>query len=107
VAILLVMFAFLLSFAAIGDILRCPPDEIRTLSPSAWLLVVILIPYFGVLAWVVAGKPRGEVSQDDEPLVVAPPRAQRQQRVLGPDDDPAFLAQLNDRIRRDDEEPEA
>lgn len=104
--ILLIMLAFLLSFAALGDILRSPVEQVRTLSPSAWLLVVILIPYFGVLAWVIAGKPRGDVS-DDEPVVVPPPRGQRQQRVLGPDDDPAFLASLNDRIRRDDEDPDA
>ena len=96
--VLLVLLGFLLSFAGIADILRSPVDGIRRLSPSAWLLVVILIPYFGVLAWVIAGKP---IEHGAEGEAVPPPRNQRH-RVVGPDDDPAFLAALNDRLRGED-----
>jgi hypothetical protein len=98
VILLLVLLGFLLSFAAIADILRSPEDGVRGLSTSAWLLVVILVPFLGVLAWVVAGKP---IEHDSQSQAVLPPRSQRH-RVVGPDDDPAFIAALNDQLRRED-----
>lgn len=104
--ILLIMLGFLLSFAAIADILRSPVDDIRLLSPSAWLLVVILIPYFGALAWVLAGKPHDD-HQGSESVAVMPPRTYVPPRVVGPDDDPAFLASLNDKLRRHDDDSDS
>ncbi len=101
--IAILALSFLLSFAAIADILRTPVHLVRGLSPSVWLLIVILIPYLGVLAWVVAGKPTGLEGDDDETDAVPRPRPPVQ-RVMGPDDDPAFLAALSDRIRDTNEE---
>jgi len=94
--ILLIAMSFLLAFAAIADILRTPPHAVRRLSPPSWLLVVMLIPYFGVLAWVVFGKPTDLADADSE--AVMPPPQQRH-RIVGPDDDPHFIAALNDQLR--------
>jgi hypothetical protein len=46
----------LLIFALL-DIDRSPPAGVRGPSPSLWLLVVVLIPIVGSVAWIAAGRP--------------------------------------------------
>ena len=46
----------LLIFALL-DIDRSPPAVVRGLSPSMWLLVVVLVPIVGSVAWIAVGRP--------------------------------------------------
>jgi hypothetical protein len=39
------------------DVAVSPDHEIRNLPKWGWLLLVILIPLFGGIAWLVAGRP--------------------------------------------------
>ena len=46
----------LLIFALL-DIDRSPPSAVRGLPPHIWLLVVVLVPVLGSLAWIAVGRP--------------------------------------------------
>ncbi len=46
----------LLIFALL-DIDRSPPAAVRGLSPQMWLLVVVLVPIVGSVAWIAVGRP--------------------------------------------------
>jgi hypothetical protein len=52
---------------AISDIAIADEHGIRGPSRAAWVLVVIIVPLVGCIAWFVAGRPLG----------VAPPRTTR------------------------------
>jgi hypothetical protein len=52
----LVWFALLLF--SLLDIDRTPDAAARCMSPSGWLLVVVLVPILGALGWLVAGRPQ-------------------------------------------------
>ena len=76
---------------ALVDMLRTPAALMRTLPKPLWLLVV-LPPYFGPVAWFLAGRPKRGTSG---------PVPGRQ---VAPDDDEDFLRELRRRSRdpRDD-----
>ena len=79
------------------DLVRSRDDEVRGLPRLVWLILMILLPVVGGVAWLVAGRPRSP-----RPAGAAgPPRASGPPRVLGPDDDPDFLRGLNRTDRAD------
>lgn len=110
------------------DVARTPEFAIRSLTKTAWLLVIILLSVIGGVAWLVAGRPTGRWQA---PLMYRPlagSRGLRQQEAfrrhpagrdqergvgtasgrgafpayagpVGPDDDQEFLLELARRIR--------
>ena len=81
------------------DVITTDNDRIRNLPKGLWLLIVLLLPDIGSIAWLIAGHPW-------EPSRPAPTRMQRQfpeydrpgrQEATNPEDDEAFLRQLRDR----------
>jgi hypothetical protein len=46
----------LLVFCVI-DLIQTPDDEIRNLPKWGWLILIILLPLVGSIAWLVAGRP--------------------------------------------------
>jgi hypothetical protein len=81
-AVLVVMlYAFI-------DCVQTPRAYARSLPKWLWLLLVVLVPVVGAVAWLFAGRPqRGS-------LVGA--GARRGGAPVAPDDDPAFLRKLAD-----------
>ena len=77
---------------ALVDCLRSPQGEVAALPRPAWLLVILLLPGIGALAWLLLGHRRGPSA----------PRAQPQ-RPVAPDDDPEFLWRLDQERRRGQE----
>ena len=77
------------------DALRSQSDDVRGLPRLAWVPIIILLPLFGGIAWLIAGRPRW---RDEE----APGTAAEPPRVLGPDDDADFLRRLGDADTRPD-----
>ncbi|WP_316523419.1 PLD nuclease N-terminal domain-containing protein [Kitasatospora brasiliensis] len=86
---------------AFVDCLTTPEDEVKHLPKVVWVLIVLLFPPLGPIAWLIAGKQRGFLRAvpaeaypghpaDDRPSRPAP----RGGRPMAPDDDPEFLASL-------------
>jgi len=86
---LVVVAAVGLTIYCLFDVRGTAAALVRSLPKPAWFLVV-LVPVVGPLAWFTAGRP-----QRQGPGPARPPR-----RVVGPDDDPDFLWQIEKRRRR-------
>ncbi len=67
------------------DAVQTDGDRVRGLPKLVWMLVIVLLPLVGGVAWLVAGRPRG---------LLQPPSSGRPPRPQGPDDDPDFLRGL-------------
>lgn len=92
------MLKALVVVAAVGLTIYCVFDVrgtaahlVRALPKPAWF-VVVLVPIAGPVAWFTAGRPLRP-----GPGGAGPPR-----RVVGPDDDPDFLWQIERQRRRHD-----
>jgi hypothetical protein len=83
------------------DVLRSGEDERLGVPRFLWVLLVVMLPFFGGIAWLVVSgvqrsgraqyAPRVRPRRSDAPE--PPPR------VVAPDDDPEFLRSL-ERFRR-------
>lgn len=96
----------------IVDVITTPDDQIRNLPKLVWLLVVALLAAVGSIAWLIAGRPWGPRPDSGEQRSrlrhpsarppasrpMRPGRAARPSRPVAPDDDPVFLASLQDHV---------
>jgi len=79
------------------DAIQTPKTDVRNLPKVAWILLILLIPWAGPIAWLVAGRPKSGSAR------VVPWPATRtagfpeheRSRPIGPDDDPDFLREMN------------
>jgi hypothetical protein len=109
----------------IVDIARTPRERVRTLSKTIWIVLALLLYPIGGVLWFLFGRPRssarrrGLAARRDHPAyggrfdIVEPPRAagpslfrgrartERPAGPVGPDDDPDFLRELSERLRRE------
>lgn len=81
-----VLFLVALYIYFVLDVLRTPRGQTRSLPRWVWLLVVILLPIIGGLAWLAFGRTWGSPGS----------RWRRGRGPAAPDDDPRFLKQLGD-----------
>lgn len=72
--------AIVLVIYAIFDAAATPTSQVKLLPKPVWLVVIVLVPVVGALAWIFAGTKRLRPGPGRRPL---PPR--------GPDDDPDYL----------------
>ncbi|HEY0486435.1 MAG TPA: PLD nuclease N-terminal domain-containing protein [Mycobacteriales bacterium] len=92
------------------DALSAPAEGVRTLPKVGWVIVVLLFPLVGSVAWLVAGRPLAEQSANlpykgnrggaawPATRTSGFPESERPRRsAAAPDDDPDFL----DRLRRE------
>ena len=84
------------------DAARSDAERVRGLSRPLWMVLILLLPVAGGVAWLLAGRPRsggsrgsGGTPRHAGPSPSTPPV------VRGPDDDPDFLRGL-DRKMQDD-----
>lgn len=75
-------------YALIDCILTAGP-EARVLPKWLWLVVIVLVPVLGAVAWLLGGRPS---ASDGRGL----PGVGRRRAPAAPDDDPAFLRKLAD-----------
>lgn len=72
----------------IVDVLRSPRSAVRNLPKGIWLMIVVLVPLIGGGCWLVFGR-------------TAPARVRRRRGgPVAPDDDPRFLAKLDEEAWR-------
>ena len=75
------------------DCIQSPEISIRNLSKWLWIVLILLFPLVGSIAWLVAGRPSPAHRRDD--YMTGYPEYQRDRMApLGPDDDPAYLREL-------------
>jgi hypothetical protein len=82
------------------EVLGTPEAAMRGLSKAAWVIVVLLLPLIGVVAWWVAGRPEGprrpaayERTQPAFPEYDRPGRA----AAVDPERDEEFLKHVRER----------
>lgn len=83
----------------IFDVISTDEALMRNMPKILWLVVVIILPTVGSVAWLLLGRPEsaglrpGDTSERRPPRPIRPaPRA--------PDDDPVFLARLDEESKR-------
>ena len=92
------------------DCIQTPADAQRNLPKWGWLVLILLLPLIGSIAWLVAGRPDRRAARNVPWPATATagfpeyerPRGPRGGRATAPDDDPAFLAGLS--AQREDEQ---
>lgn len=95
--VLFVLAVIGVTIYALIDCFRSDDGDLRALPKPLWLLLIVLVPPFGGLIWILFGNQSSPGNQ--------PPR--RRVRTVGPDDDPDFLRQLDihrPKPQRDDED---
>jgi hypothetical protein len=95
---------------AVIDCLSRDDDEVRGLPKVLWVLVILLFPLLGSLAWFFAGRPRGAAlpgagsgsggSGGERRFGLPGALGRPGVRPVAPDDDPEFLRRLDEQRRR-------
>ncbi|MGO4383133.1 PLD nuclease N-terminal domain-containing protein [Specibacter sp. RAF43] len=95
-----VIFVVVLFIYGLIDCLRSAPADVRSIPKPAWILVIILLPFIGVLLWFFLGRPQYAAMAGSGTSVrvggsaPGPSYSPRPSRSTAPDDDPAFLRNL-------------
>ena len=82
---LLVLWVF-----CILDVISTEEVLCRNLPKYVWLLIVIILPDVGSIAWLLLGRPVGAGFRLGSQIGVYRP----QKRAIGPEDSPNFLASM-------------
>ncbi|RGC69856.1 hypothetical protein C5N14_05465 [Micromonospora sp. MW-13] len=100
--VLLFLVQIVLAVCALISCLSAEEGQVRGLPRIAWVLVILIFPLVGSIAWFVAGRePAAGRPRAAGPL--GRPPAERR-RPVAPDDDPEFLSSLAERSREQDRE---
>lgn len=81
-----VLTVFTVVFAASAN-----SREVRVLSKPIWIVLILFVPIFGALLYLVNGRPLGGRRQASAPVA--------------PDDDPEFLRRLAEQLREEEDKP--
>jgi len=79
------------------DAVQTPESSMRNLPKWAWVVLIIILPVVGPVAWLLAGRPRRNQTTASGPSTrtAGYPEYERPRRgPRAPDDDPEFLATL-------------
>lgn len=109
---LLGLALFALWVYCILDVIATDEAVVRNMPKILWLIVVIIVPTVGAVAWLALGRPSnvglrpGDTTPRQAPRagpVFGPRydlRSPRPPRSLGPEDSPEFMEGLEDRATR-------
>ena len=81
-AVIAVIITLALMIFSIIDCSRTAENNIRSLPKWAWLVIIIFVPAIGSIAWIIAGRPKGNG------------QGRRKRKIVPPDDNPDFLGKL-------------
>ena len=81
-AVIAAIITLALMIFSIIDCSRTAESNIRSLPKWAWLVIIIFVPTIGSIAWIIAGRPKGNG------------RGRRKGKIVPPDDNPDFLGKL-------------
>lgn len=98
----LLLFAAILGVAVIIysliDCVMSSKHEVRSISKTAWFLIILLLPLIGAGMWFLFGRPRSEGPSG--------PQRPAPRKPVAPDDDPTFLQNLETQRRQQAREQE-
>ena len=80
------------------DCIQADEGAIRNLGKPLWIVLIILVPVVGGVAWLVAGRPVTHAPRNvpwPSTTTAGFPEYERPRRPGAPDDDPEFLAGLH------------
>lgn len=100
VELLFGVVTFALWLFCLIDVIGTPDREVRNLPRIGWLVLVLLFPFVGSIAWLVAGRPEGAARRSAyERSAPAFPEYDRPGRAaaVDPERDEAFLRQVRER----------
>jgi hypothetical protein len=96
-----VLLLLALDVFCVIDLIQTREDEVRNLPKIAWLLLILLFPPIGSIAWLAAGRPQpGQARRSAyEPTMPAYPEYDRPGRAAGltPESDEDFLRRVRER----------
>jgi hypothetical protein len=98
--LLLGIVTFALWVFCLVDAIGAPADRIRNLPKAAWVILILLFPLVGSIAWLVAGRPEGAVRRSPHERPVPDfPEYDRPGRAAStdPEKDAEFLRQVRER----------
>ena len=75
------------------DCVQTPEAQVRNLPKVVWVILILLLPFVGGIAWLLVGRPQGGRAPRTWASGSGFPEADRP-RPVAPDDDPAFLRQV-------------
>jgi hypothetical protein len=81
--VLLVVLSIAIQLYGLIDCAQRDDSEVRSLPRWGWLIIIVLIPTIGAVAYLVAGRPKRPGGGGKKP-----------KRTIAPDDDPDFLRGL-------------
>lgn len=90
------------------DCIQAPDGTLRNLPKWGWIILIILVPWIGPIAYLIAGRPRRDGTSGGRPWATSPrpDLTGYRQAPRGPDDDPDFLRDLNRRRPRGEPGPD-
>jgi len=92
----------LLVAVALISCLSAEDGEVRALPRYVWIIVILLFPIVGSIVYFAVGRPVRTAPKSTWRAGSGFPEATRPPRA--PDDDPAFLAKLDEQSRQKDKE---
>jgi len=87
---------------ALIDCLRTDSREVRGVPKGVWIVALLLLPLLGAILWFILGRPRS-VATRPATGGPGPSAGNTGGRPMGPDDDPQFLRNLEERRRNQEE----
>ena len=106
--IVLIVLVFALTLYALLDCARTPDESMPARMPKyLWITLVVLFPTIGPIAWIIVSRVKAAEERGGyvEPTVWSSKegttfRRPQRPRPMAPDDDPEFLRDLEQDIRR-------
>jgi len=90
---ILAVLSIALTVFALSDCVQTEDKKVRGVPKWAWIVLIVLLPWVGPITWLFAGKERAFGTGTGTP---SPRRG-----PVAPDEDPDFLRQLDEDIRRE------
>jgi hypothetical protein len=77
------------------DCIQSPSTQVRNLPKVVWVLLIVVLPLVGGIAWLVAGRPLASATRQVPWPSTRTAGFPEDERPRGPDDDPAFLSRID------------